>query len=237
MSGELIFGGKGQTVMPFYVVCDVSHSMRHEIQELHGGVVRLWEAIVGEPTLDDVAQVCVMTFSDDAEVLVPLTSVSDHTGGIPQFPVGGLANYGAAFSTLAWAMAEDFAALRRYNCKAYRPCVYFLTDGEPNDLGWEQTFINELVYGEPSPIFVPFGFRDAQEQTLRRLAYPGGVSKWYHVRNTKVEDALLGILGIILNSMLLTSRSRLLGGPDHVLPEPDYRSGIEWDVAGYQLGY
>ena len=93
--------------MPFYLVCDVSWSMSGDMATLNQGVQRLRNAIVSEPTVDDVAHVCVMTFSDTAKVVLPLTQLSEHE--IPALHVEGGTNYGVAFQELARVAAQDVA--------------------------------------------------------------------------------------------------------------------------------
>jgi uncharacterized protein YegL len=63
---------QGQLVMPFYLICDVSYSMSQDMGSLNDGVRRLRRAIVAEPVVDDVAQVCVMSFSDTARIVMPM---------------------------------------------------------------------------------------------------------------------------------------------------------------------
>jgi uncharacterized protein YegL len=173
---------------------------------------------------------------------VRLTQVSD-CPGLPKFTPEGLTYYGAAFRKLAEEMRQDYAALRREHWNVYRPCAYFLTDGEPTDRDWRQTFADTLTESPTTreklpayPIFVPFGFRDAQAQTLLRLAYPPGVSKSYHTRTARIEQALEGLLDIIMKSVVRSGRSVLSGEPEHVLPDPGYGSGITCRVAGYDPG-
>lgn len=227
-------------VMPFYLICDVSLSMRFEIGALHDAVSRLWDAILNSPVLHEGTRVCFMTFSDDAKVRVPLSQMSDSSDGPPEFTYEGLTHYGAAFRLLAQEMAEDYRGLNHAGYAVYRPCAYFLTDGAPTDHDWYETFIATLTkealepLGMPeAPIFVPFGFRDAPTQVLCQLAQPDYFAKWYHSRNATVEQALDGLLGIIKNSVLLSGQSMYSGGPVHILPPPDYGSGITWHDAGY----
>jgi uncharacterized protein YegL len=233
MSSNYDLWSDRQLVMPFYLICDVSLSMRDEMKALHDGVTRLWDAIVNSPLLDEGTRVCIMTFSNDAKIPVPLTQMSAYPNGLPAFEHEQETDYGAAFRTLAQEMAEDCRGLRNTGYHVYRPCVYFLTDGEPTDLDWHETFTATLTEDPLArlgmsevPIFVPFGFRDAQIQVLRRLAYPEHVAKWYHARNATIEQALDGLLSIIKNSVLLSSQSRLHGAPGYVLPEPEFGSGI-----------
>jgi uncharacterized protein YegL len=227
-------------VMPFYLLCDVSLSMRFEIEALNDAVSRLWDAILTSPVLHEGTRVCIITFSDEAKVRVPLTQMSAYPGGPPDFTYEDLTNYGAAFRVLAEEIAEDYRGLQYSGFDVYRPCAYFLTDGAPNDHDWHETFTATLTkealgrLGMPEPpIFVPFGFREAQTQILCQLAYPMHVAKWYHSKNATIEQALDGLLGIIMNSVLLSSQSMLRGTPGHILPPPDYGSNITWHDAGY----
>ncbi len=205
MSGDLMTvssGDQGQLVMPFYLVCDVSFSMFHEIPALNAGVKLLRQSIVSEPVVDDVAQICVMTFSDEAQVVVPLGPLSETE--IPVLAAQNLTDYGAAFRKLASTIETDRARLRKEGYKIYRPCAFFLTDGLPTDPDWHRTFVDTLTYNvetrqgmEAHPIFVPFGFRDAREEILRQLAYPPNRAKWYHAKSVAIEQVLDGLLDII----------------------------------------
>lgn len=228
-------GYDGDLVMPFYLVCDVSYSMRDEMKTLHDEVTRLWQAIRRQGVLDDVILVCVMTFSDHVDIPVELVRMSD-CPGIPEFVYGNEAHYGMAFRRLAEEIPRDYAALRREGWRVHQPCVYFLTGGEPYDGDWHRTFTQTVArdllanMGEPDPpIFVPFGFRDARVETLRRLAYPPEVSKWYQASYARIEDALEDLLSIIRQSLEQSSTTSLMGGgPRHILPDPWPGSGIRY---------
>jgi uncharacterized protein YegL len=73
---ERASAGEGQMVMPFYIVCNVSYSMSRDMAALNDGVQRLRRSIVAEPLVDDVAHIGIMTFSDTAKVVVPLSQMS-----------------------------------------------------------------------------------------------------------------------------------------------------------------
>jgi uncharacterized protein YegL len=232
MSSDYVLGNDQKPVMPFYLICDVSASMWQEMAALHEGVTRLWEAIVQAPTVNEVAHICVMTFSDDARVVVTLRRMSELPDGMPKFTSENNTQYGTAFRELAKQIARDYAALRQDRRSVYRPCVYFLTDGEPTDEDWRQALRDMLRNGAMArmgayPIIVPFGFRDATDSTLRRLAYPPGVSRWYHARSSTIATALDEILGIIKKSVLDSGYSAMAGGPVHIFPEPGRDSGTD----------
>src|SRR5262249_40170516 len=132
-------------------------------------------------------------------------------------------------------IAQDTASLKAQEYKVYRPCAFFLSDGAPLDPDWEATFRATLTY-DPStgmgmkghPVFVPYGFRDAPEHVLRRLAYPMGRAKWYHCKSSDIGDALKGILDIIMNTVITSGNSASSGQPAVVQQAPATDSGITW---------
>jgi uncharacterized protein YegL len=223
----------GQIVMPFYLMCDVSLSMTPDMAGLNEGLQRLRRAILAEPLANDVAYIAIATFSDIAKVVMPLERMSEQQ--VPALSPQSGTDYGAAFRLLAQTIAQDTAELKARGLKVYRPCVFFLTDGEPLDRDWYQTFTSTLTYDSGTkvgmkghPIFVPFGFRQAPEDVLKKLAYPQGKGKWYHAKNASVEEALSGMLGIIMATVVTSSRTATSGQPAVVPLAPPPNSGIAY---------
>lgn len=212
---------EGQLVMPFYLVCDVSWSMTGDMPKLNEGIRKLRGAIVAQPQVDDVAQIGVITFSSDATVVLPLSQLSEE-GAMPTLQAQGGTNYGAAFTLLAQTIDQDIKNLKATGYKVYRPCAFFLTDGLPGDSDWLQTFTAALTYDKPTgrgnkghPVFVPFGFRDARDDVLSKLAYPPGRGKWFHAKTHDVNEALEGILEAIMTSVISSGMSSATGSPAH----------------------
>jgi uncharacterized protein YegL len=227
--------------MPFYLICDVSGSMSRDMKELNEGVRRLRRAIVAEPVVDDVAQVCIMTFSDVAKVVMPMAQMSDQE--VPKLSVEGGTDYGAAFRALAQAIAQDTASLKAQGYKVYRPCAFFLTDGLPNDRDWHQTFTSTLTYDRATgagmrghPVFVPFGFRSASVEVLKQLAYPPERGVWYHAKTSDIEGALKGILDVIMNTVITSGQSVTTGQPVVEQQPPSPASGIDHGASEYDPG-
>jgi hypothetical protein len=149
--------------------------------------------------------------------------------------VEGGTNYGAAFRELAHVIPADFAALRAHGYRVFRPCVFFLTDGEPLDRDWWETFKATLTYNRVTgvgmknhPAFVPFGFRDAPDTVLQKLAYPPERGRWYHIRSTDIEQVLKMILDIIQKTVVASGQSSSTGQPALVHMA---RRGIPWPDA------
>jgi uncharacterized protein YegL len=233
---------QGQLVMPFYLICDVSGSMSGDMKALNEGLQRLRQAIVNEPIVDDVAQVCIMTFSDSAKVVMPMSQMSEHK--VPTLKVEGGTNYGNAFRELARAIGRDRTGLKGEGYQIYRPCAFFLTDGLPNDRDWHKTFTSTLTYDQQTgtgmkahPIFVPFGFRAASPNVLAQLAYPLGRSKWYRANDTSPEEALKGILDVIMQTVINSTRTAGSGRPVITHEAPPRDSDIVQGDSAYDPDY
>ena len=94
---------------------------------------------LGEPVVDDVVQVCIMSFSAMlAKIVMPLGQMSESV--VPILSAASGTNYGAAFRLLARTIEHDSATLKRLGYMIYRPCAFFLVDGAPTDRDWQQTF-------------------------------------------------------------------------------------------------
>jgi uncharacterized protein YegL len=241
-AGERRITDEGQLVMPFYLICDVSYSMVGDMADLNAGLQRLHRAIVAQPVVDDVARLCIMSFSDQAKVITPLGQTSEET--VPALSVEGGTDYGNAFRELAQTIERDRLALKVDGYKIYRPCAFFLTDGMPNDRDWHQTFTCTLTYDRQTgqgmkshPIFVPFGFRDAPGNVVKQLAYPPEKSKWYLHRKSSVEDALTGILDVIMKTIVTSARTAHSGQPAVTQQAPAANSGITQGSSAYDPDY
>ena len=122
----------------------------------------------------------------------------------------------------------------------YRPCAFFLTDGGPTDSSWLQTFNSTLTYDKANgsgmkghPLFIPFGFREAPEDVLKKLAYPPNKGKWFHAKTHNIEEALTGILDVIMNSVISSGLSVRAGQPTTALATPAASSGIQSGPSQY----
>jgi uncharacterized protein YegL len=220
--------------MPFYLVCDVSYSMAFDMPKLNDGIQRIRRAVASHPVVDDVAQIGVLTFSDSSKVVVPLSQMSAYD--VPVLYAEGGTNYGAAFRLLAQTISQDIANLRAQRYEVYRPCAFFLTAGEPLDPDWDRTFRDTLTYDaaigrgmKSYPVFVPFGFRDAPEHVLRKLAYPPEKGRWYHSKSHDPEEALRGILSFVMNSVIRSGRSPSAGRPTLAQQAPTLGFGLTYD--------
>ncbi len=86
----------------------------------------------------------------------------------------GGASYEAAFTLLEKQMRDDLAALRdpSRDTEAYRPVVFFVSDGTPTDGSAWKTPYSDLVTQKWYPLFIPIGVQGAQLDVLRELPWP-----------------------------------------------------------------
>ncbi|GEM_PF-915991 len=202
----------GQVVMPFYIMCDVSTSMARDMAALDGTLRRLQREVVEQPVVDDIARFSVLTFSDSAKVATPLGHFSE--AALPSLSVEGGTNYGSAFRLLAQTLDADRQRLRSAGYLSYRPCAFFLTDGQPSDRDWKDTFRRTLTYDRSTgrgnrshPVFVPLGIRDAPVDVMRQLAYPPGRSRWYVAKGSNVQEAIHDLFGVITSTVVASSQA------------------------------
>ncbi|QNE20760.1 hypothetical protein F1D05_26170 [Kribbella qitaiheensis] len=131
------------------------------------------------------------------------------------------------------AIEADRDKLKADGLKVFRPCVFFLTDGEPNDGDWNQVFKDTLTYDAATgtgmrsyPIFVPFGFRQAQEEVMKKLAYPRDRGKWFLATRTDPESAVRGILDLVRRTVMVSSQQVGTGKAANGIADPEPGSGI-----------
>ncbi len=220
---------EGQVIMPFYIICDVSGSMIPDMRDLNEALSQLRSDIMSEPIVDDLVMLSVITFNHEARVAVPLGAPSTIT--LPTLSAGGGTEYGKAFQEFHRAFQDDKAKLKAEGKKVYRPCVFFLSDGEPGDRGgYLQTFQSLFGYNPDTkqgnkafPYIVAFGFRDATEATMKSIAYPnfGPTKGRYFIakQGATVKELLKSMTGAIGRSVLESGRSSSAGVPQIMPPQ------------------
>jgi uncharacterized protein YegL len=232
---------EGQVVMPFYILCDVSGSMWVDIPALNAGIAQLQQDIMRDPVVDDLAMVSVITFADTARTVVPLSFPSQIQ--MPTLVSGGLTNFGPAFREFHRAFEVDRVRLKSEGKRIFRPCVFFLTDGEPTDGDYAQVFASLLGYdpavkqGNPRyPYVTAFGFREATAETMATVTYPTFGDKrgrYFLARDgAAVSDILREIAGAIATSVVGSALSAGSGMPQYVPPANNAVGGMEGSFVG-----
>ena len=164
----------GSQALPLYFVCDEGSSMTDDaIAEVNVGIKEMVRTIHGDPVVDAKARVSVITFSDFAEVVLPLTQLSD----IFQIPgcvcSGEFSNYASVFQLLKSQIELDVVLLRNEGFDVRRPFVFFMTVGKPGPEDWRDslkqlTDVNFLFH----PHIVSFGVSGADPAVIKEVSTP-----------------------------------------------------------------
>jgi uncharacterized protein YegL len=157
-------------ILPFYLVCDESGSMSGDpLDAINDSLPKIHTEIGSNPVVADKTKFALLGFSDYAELVLPLSNLSEITS-IPALTVKGGTNYSSAFDLLYDTITEDVRQLKANGDQVYRPAVFFLSDGQPGDK-WEGSY-KRLI--DPTWIYHPnvlaFGFGDVDATTLQQVA-------------------------------------------------------------------
>ena len=204
----------GNAVLPFYILCDESGSMDANggIDAINSGLPELHAAIAMDPLVSDKCRIGLLTFSDIAEELLPLSNLSD-VGAMPGCAAKGLTNYGEAFNLLRVVIQRDIANLKAQGLQVYRPAVFFITDGEPTD-DWEANHraLTDKAMNPQAPHIISFGVAGANPAVIGKIG-----TKAAFIANNGVDpgNALKEILKSLTNTIVNSSSSSV---PTLVVP-------------------
>ena len=152
--------------LPVYLLLDVSGSMEGDkINNLNEAVSEMIKTMADEEKMEVEILISTITFGSDAHVHLPATSASNVEWS--NLSASGLTAMGAAL-TMSKEMIEDKEITPS---RAYRPTIVLVSDGQPNDTGWEQSmddFINNGRSKKCDRMAMAIG-EDADENVLKRF--------------------------------------------------------------------
>lgn len=118
--------------LPVYLLLDVSGSMTGEpITAVQNGVQTMVSALMAEPQALETAYLSVITFSNSAEQVVPLTELSQFTP--PQLKAGGMTSLGEALKFVAECADREVIKNTPEAKGDWKPLVFIMTDGGATD--------------------------------------------------------------------------------------------------------
>lgn len=210
---------------PFYIVCDVSASMHSRRIGIKTPYDAMQEALVHLINFADdnievsqIAHLGLLTFADDAQVVLPLRKMSDGFQ-IGQLPKGMYTNYARAFTTLNAVIDADLKRLEGSDLEVKRPVVFFITDGQPVVDAKEQprevwepplrrlhAFSAWRPEGREVPIAViALGFEGTNTENLRLVSKSPGVACVAEAGVASPHDLMSALLKSILTSITVST--------------------------------
>lgn len=213
-----------QQVLPFYLVCDESHSMAGEgIDAINDALPDLHAEISTNPMVADKTRFSIIGFASDAQVLLPLSDLSD-IEEMPAAQARGGTSFAPAFQLLERQIASDVQMLKGDGHKVYRPVVFFMSDGNPLDAeeDWHSAH-RSLVESRTHPKIVAFGVgEDIDADIIRRVA----TFKAFASDNSmSPADALKEFAKALTNSIVASGTNSDDKG-DIVLQVPEHVEGF-----------
>ncbi|MFI6162873.1 VWA domain-containing protein [Micromonospora haikouensis] len=197
-----------QRVLPLYLAVDTSASMYSGVEAVQQALIQLVDELLSSPALGEQVRVGIVTFSDDAELVLPLTDMTE-LRSLPRLHARGVTAYGPLFHRLARIVERDLRALRARDTLVFRPFVFLITDGLPVDGGWERAFQEFDRRTRARLVVIAIGLRDEFAEVLQWLR-PVAVHRWYDT-----DDELLGtrIFTVVSNFARSLTTSVMLEPP------------------------
>jgi uncharacterized protein YegL len=208
-------------VFPFYLCLDVSGSMAGAPIEAVNRQLPVLRAHIGEdPAVAEVIRVGVVTFSDQACTLLPLSDLS-LVEEVPALGASGSTSYAAVFAHLREVIEADYLSGRAAGDRWYRPAVIFISDGRPTDPGdaWRQAHRQLTDAGwKRHPNILAFGFGAAAPEVLREVAE--GKPNRAFIAEDGVEPAQVipELMAGLISSIVSSSASVYSGSAELVPP-------------------
>lgn len=161
----------GIQVIPFYVICDASSSMRGtRIASVNEGLPEIHRVISSDPVISEKVRFGIISFSSSAQVVLPLCRLSD-LAKMPEIKAKGRTNFEDAIRLARETILNDINELKSKGSAVLRPVVYFITDGRPTG-GWirERDAWVDRTVNPYAPNIICFGVDEADRETLARLS-------------------------------------------------------------------
>jgi uncharacterized protein YjbI with pentapeptide repeats len=151
--------------------------------------------------------ISILSFSDAAEVVLPLTQASD-IAVVPELYVDRHTAYGPAFQLLHDRLRADARTLRGDGLSAGDSIVFFITDGVPIDSGWQAVLaaLQEDDSIRP-PKMVAVGVGDAEPEVLKTIGTAGAVMA---TERASTLQALREVRALVTSSVSALDQGQIL---------------------------
>jgi uncharacterized protein YegL len=136
---------------------------------VNGALPEIKSAIKADPATGEIARLAVVTFSDRAETVLPLTDIA--FADMPSLAPQGGTNFDVGLRASGEALRDGIKGLGKGSAY-HQPVIFFISDGEHNAaVDWTHTQ-QEITarndkYGAQ---IVAFGFGQANRDAIRRVS-------------------------------------------------------------------
>lgn len=206
-------------ILPIYFIADESGSMAPNIGELNDGLVSLQEALQIESYAATKVRFSVIGFSDTAFTHLEPADLRTEPG-MPQLVAHGRTSYVAAFEELEYRISVDVPMLKSQGFSVYRPSVFFLTDGLPNDDSDWRAARARLLGHPAAPNILAFGIGDAEASVINELA-TGPQFAYIAARGVDTGSAISEFITSLTQSVISSGNAMAAGSAQLQFDKPE----------------
>lgn len=179
MDDQIIPQNIGEKHIACVLLVDISGSMGGApIAELNEALAKFGEVLRNDVRASGCADVCVITFNHEVNVVVPFCPASEYTA--PVLQADGFTRMNEAIITGLDLLEQRKELYRRCGTPYYRPWMFLLTDGDPTDSTYANDAkqrLNEAITAKKVTFF-PMGIgNDARIDILKSYNNDGMVLK------------------------------------------------------------
>ncbi len=164
------FADNPEPRVPCILILDVSGSMAGDpIRQLNDGLVCYKDALSADSLASKRVEISIVTFGLNVEMPVEFTTVENFFP--PKLDAQGMTPMGQAVNLAIDSLEARKQQYKDAGISYYRPWLFLITDGEPNDPNWE-TAARRAVEGDRAKSFSMFcvGVENANFETLAKFS-------------------------------------------------------------------
>ncbi len=199
--------------LPVYILIDTSGSMRGEpIQQVNNGVKMFFRTVRKDAQVNEAVKIGFIEYNSSANVVSELTDLPQAQE--PEFSAGGSTCLGAGLDLLAECIKNDvqIGDPKREIKGDYKPIVFHLTDGYPND-NWEEA-LNR--FDRKSVVFIiSFGVMDADRDVLIKVS---GEEEFVYELESTSETEIAKLIKFMTQTISYASRSLPTNPDENISP-------------------
>ncbi|MBQ9478828.1 MAG: VWA domain-containing protein [Selenomonadaceae bacterium] len=152
---------------------------RSRLDELQDGIRLFYESIMNDKFSRSAAEICVVTFDDEAKCLVDFANV--YRQEVPVLKVGGITSMGEGVNLALDLLEQRKSEFKAKGVSYHQPWLVLMTDGEPNGnetvLRQAMARTNQMINDKKLTLF-PIGIgKDANLATLAKFTPKGNAIK------------------------------------------------------------
>jgi uncharacterized protein YegL len=154
---------------PCILLLDVSSSMAGDsIRELNEGLVTLQKALANDNVASLRVEIGIITFGSDVKMLQDFITVNNFHP--PKLSASGMTPMGKAINLALDELEERKQVYKANHISHYRPWIFMITDGEPND-EWQSAARRVKKFEEEKKVaFFAVGVEGADMNRLAEIA-------------------------------------------------------------------